>query len=91
MQSCLATVLDGILYLRKGYAGYSMVDMAVVVRQIEYGDDGRSQVIVLGHTLFFFTPCFKESIGLKVGGSLRSSSSLLIGHGLFSWQVLSST
>ena len=87
MQPRFPTVLDGLLYLRKGHASYSVVDMAVVVRQIEYGDDGRSQVIVLGHTLFVFTPCFKESIGLKVGGSLRSSSSLLIRHGLFSWQV----
>ena len=42
MQPSLATVLDGRLYLRKVYAGYSVVDIVVVVRQIECGDDGRS-------------------------------------------------
>ena len=84
MQPSLAAVLDGLLYLRKGHAGYSVVDITVVVRQIEYGDDGRFQVIVLGHILFVFTPCFKDSIRLKVGRSLGSSSSLLIRHGLFS-------
>ena len=31
MQPGLATVPDGLLYLRKGYAGYSVVDIAVVV------------------------------------------------------------
>ena len=81
MQPSLATMLDGLLHLREGYAGYSMVDIIVVVRQIEYRNDGRSQVIILGQTLLVFTPYFKESIGLEVRGSLRSSSSLLIGHG----------
>ena len=32
MQPSLATVLDSLLYLRKGHASYSVVDIAVVVR-----------------------------------------------------------
>ena len=84
MQPSLATVLDGLLDLRKSYAGYGVIDIAVVVGQIECGYDGRSQVIVLGQPLFVFAPYFKENIGLEVGTPLGSSSSLLIGHGLFS-------
>ena len=32
MQASLATVLDGLLYLRESHAGYGVVDIAVVVR-----------------------------------------------------------
>ena len=35
MQASFFTVVDGLLYLRESYAGYSVVDIAVVVRQIE--------------------------------------------------------
>lgn len=35
MQASFSTVGNGFLYLREGYAGYSVVDIAVVVRQIE--------------------------------------------------------
>lgn len=35
MQANFTTVVDGLLYLREGYAGYSVIDIAVVVRQIE--------------------------------------------------------
>ena len=35
MQASFSTIFDGLLYLREGYTGYSVIDIAVIVGQIE--------------------------------------------------------
>ena len=82
-------MVDGLLYLREGYAGCSVVDISVIVGQVECRDDGRLQVIIFGQISLVFAPCFKESVGLEVRTSFCSSSSLLKRHGYFVWQEAS--
>ena len=77
MQAGFTTVSDGILDLRESYAGCSVVDIAVIVGQIECGDDGRSQVIILWQLFVICVPCFKKSIGIEHGTSFSSRPYLL--------------
>ena len=79
-------MVDGLLYLREGYTCYSVVNIAVMMRQVERRDDGGLQIVVLRQTLFALAPCFEESIGLEVGGSFCWSSSLLKRHCRFDSQ-----
>lgn len=39
MQASFITMFDGVLYLREGDAGRSVVDIAVIVGQVECRDD----------------------------------------------------
>ena len=81
MQASFATMLDGLLCLREGDAGCSVIDIAVVVGQVECRDDGGLQVIILWQGLLGFAPYFEESVRVEVGTSLCSSLSLLKRHG----------
>lgn len=81
MQASFVTMLDGVLYLREGDTGCSVIDIAVIVGQVEGGNDGGLQVIVLRQSLLGLAPCFEESVRVEIGTSSCSSLSLLKRHG----------